>query len=152
MHVETEPASSTDAAIKPTFDTKPVVILCDELPVWQKLNATLFLVSGIAATDPTTVGEPYEDASGGQYLPMFRQPGLVFAASREELRRAFDRARQSDVAMAIFTEDLFSTGHDDANRTAVRAVAQDDLSLVGLAFRTDRKIANKVVKGLALHR
>ena len=83
---------------------------------------------------------------------MFRQPGLVFAASRDELRRAFDRARHNEIAMAIFTDDLFSTGHDDANRAAVRAVFQDELSLVGIAFRAERKIANKVAKGLALHR
>ena len=108
-------------------------------------------MSGIAATDPTTVGSPYEDASGNQYLPMFRQPGLVFAASSDELRRAFDRARQNEVMMAIFTEELFSTGHDDANRAAVRAVSLEDLSLVGIAFRAERKVANKVVKGLKLH-
>ena len=151
MHPETE-SSIPAVAAQPGFETKLVVILRDDLPTWQKLNATLFLVSGIAATDPTTVGEAYEDGSGGQYLPMFRQPGLVFAASWDELRRAFDRARQSEVTMAIFTDDLFSTGHDDANRAAVRAVAQDALSLVGIAFRTERRAANRIVKGLALHR
>lgn len=57
-------------AAAPAFDTKLVVVLRDDLPVWQKLNATLFLVSGIAASDPATVGEPYEDASGTRYLPM----------------------------------------------------------------------------------
>jgi hypothetical protein len=82
---------------------------------------------------------------------MFRQPGLVFAASHDEIRRAFDRARQNEVEMAIFTDELFSTGHDDANRAAVRAVPEDALSLVGIAFRADRKRANKVVKGLKLH-
>jgi hypothetical protein len=107
-----------------------VVILRDDLPTWQKLNATLFLVSGIAATNPDTVGPPYEDGSGGTYLPMFRQPGLVFSATREEVRRAFDRARQHGIEMAIFTDELFTTGHDDANRAAVRAVAQEALSLV----------------------
>ena len=151
MPSETEPSALADAAPQPLFETKLVVILRDDLPTWQKLNATLFLVSGIAATDPTTVGPPYEDGSGNQYLPMFRQPGLVFAASRDELRRAFDRARQNEVAMAIFTDELFSTGHDDANRAAVRAVALDELSLVGIAFRAERKVANKIVKGLKLH-
>jgi len=71
----------------PRFDTRLVVILRDDLATWQKLNATLFLVSGIAASDPTTVGEPYEDASGARYLPVFRQPGLVFAATGEEPQR-----------------------------------------------------------------
>jgi hypothetical protein len=128
-----------------------VVILREDLPTWQKLNATLFLVSGIAATDPETVGPPYEDGSGSTYLPMFRQPGLVFSATGDELRRAFDRARQNEIEMAIFTDELFSTGHDEANRAAVRAVAQEALSLVGIAFRAERKAANRVVKGLRLH-
>jgi hypothetical protein len=82
---------------------------------------------------------------------MFRQPGLVFSATGEELRRAFDRGRQNEITMAIFTDDLFSTGHDEANRAAVRAVTQEDLSLVGIAFRAERKAANRVVKGLRLH-
>jgi hypothetical protein len=68
----------------PVFATKLVVVLRDDLPVWQKLNATLFLVSGIAGTDPSTVGEPYEDASGTRYLPMYwtqsRLPSLPSAS------------------------------------------------------------------------
>lgn len=151
MPSDTEPVAA-DASAQPPFETKLIVILRDDLPTWQELNATLFLVSGIAATDPTTVGPAYEDGSGNQYLPMFRQPGLVFAASRDDLRRAFERARQREITMAIFTDDLFSTGHDDANRAAVRAVSEDALSLVGIAFRAERKKANKVVQGLALHR
>lgn len=145
---------TTDQAAEaeiPRFDTKLVVILRDDLAMWQKLNATLFLVSGIAATDPETVGEPYEDAAEGRYLPMFRQPGLVFAATAEELRRAYTRARQRDVALAVFIDELFATPYDEANRAAMRAVALDDLSLVGIAFRTDRRIADKVTKGLKFH-
>jgi hypothetical protein len=134
------------------FDTKLVVVLRVDLPVWQKVNTAVFLVSGIAATEPDTVGEPYEDASGGRYLPMFRQPALVFEATQDELRRAFDRAAQREVELAIFIEELFTTPHDEANRAAVRAVAREDLSLVGIAFRADQKVADKVVKGLRLHR
>lgn len=134
------------------FDTKLVVVLRDDLAVWQKINAAVFLVSGIAATDPSTVGEPYEDASGGRYLPMFRQPALVFEATSAELRRTYERAMQREVPLALFTDDLFSTPHDDANRAAVRAVAGKDLSLVGIAFRAEQKVADKVVKGLKLHR
>lgn len=135
----------------PVIDTKLVVILRDDLPVWQKLNATLFLVSGIAGTDPTTVGEPYEDASGTRYLPMFRQPGLVYAATGEELRRAYERAISRGVEFAVFTDELFITGNDGANRAAVKAVKREDLSLVGIAFRAERKVADKVVKGLKFH-
>ena len=134
------------------FDTKLVVVLRDDLPIWQKVNAAVFLVSGIAATDPGTVGEPYEDASGGRYLPMFRQPALVFEATRDELRRAFDRGIQRGVDFAVFTHELFATPHDEANRAAVRAVAMEDLSLVGIAFWDEQKVADKVVKGLRLHR
>jgi hypothetical protein len=134
------------------FDTKLVVILRNDLPVWQKINAAIFLVSGIAGTDPATIGEPYEDASGGQYLPMFRQPALVFESTRSDLRRAFDRAVERGVEMAVFTDELFATPHDAANRAAVKAVERENLSLVGIACRAERKLADKVVKGLKLHR
>lgn len=105
------------------FETKIAVVVRGDLPTWQKLNMTAFLVSGIAATIAGLVGEPYADASGNTYLPMFRQPVLVFAASAEQLREVYRRAQTRAVPLAIFTEELFSTGHDEANRAAVRAAA-----------------------------
>ena len=117
------------------FDTKIAVVLLDDLEVWQKTNVTAFLVSGIAGTVPGVVGEPYRDASGHEYLPMFVQPVLVYAADSDALRRAYERAMSRGVTPAVYTRDLFETNHDDANRTAVAVVAADDLDLVGIAFR-----------------
>jgi hypothetical protein len=112
---------------------------------------TAFLVSGIAGTVPGVVGEPYRDASGNEYLPMFVQPVLVYEADRAELRRAYERALSRGVKPAIYTHDLFATGHDEANRAAVAAVAAEDLDLVGIAFRADRKTVDKIVDRLHFH-
>jgi hypothetical protein len=133
------------------FDTKLVVVLRDDLAVWQKANVTAFLVSGIAGSDPATVGEPYVDASGREYLPMFRQPVLVYAADAAGMRRAYERALAREVRLAIYTHELFATGHDGANRAAVAAVPSDELDLVGIAFRAERKVADKVLDRLRPH-
>jgi hypothetical protein len=134
------------------FDTKLVVVLREDLLVWQKANVTAFLVSGIAATDPATVGEPYEDASGNRYLPMFRQPVRVLATDAAGLRRAYERAMERGVErLAIFTRELFTTPHDEANRAAVRAVPADTLDLVGLAVHAEQKIVAKVTDKLRPH-
>jgi len=133
------------------FDTKIAVVIRDDLPVWQKLNMTAFLVSGVAARQPDTIGETYVDGSENIYLPMFRQPVMVFAGSAEAIRGAYDRAMDLGVKLSIFTEDLFRTGNDLDNRAAVRAVRRDGLRLAGMAFHADRKLANKVLKGLSLH-
>jgi hypothetical protein len=134
------------------FDTKIAIVLRDDLAVWQKANATAFLVSGIAGNDPQTVGAPYVDGSGNSYLPMFRQPVLVFVGDAAAVRRAYERAMQREVAqLAIFTNDLFSTPHDDANRAAVAAVPADELDLVGIALRADKKTVDKVVDRLKRH-
>ena len=133
------------------FDTKIAVVLRDDLAAWQKANVTAFLVSGIAGTVPGIVGEPYRDASGNEYLPMFVQPVLVYQADAPALRRAYERALARDVSMAIYTADLFETGHDDANRAAVAGVSSDELDLVGIAFRAERKAVDKVVDGLRFH-
>ena len=133
------------------IDTKIAVLLRDDLASWQKLNMTAFLVSGIAATVAEATGRPYEDASGRPYLPMFGQPVMVFAADAAALRQAYERAVSRGLALAIFTAELFATGHDEANRAAVRAVASEALDLVGLALRAGKKDVDKVVKGLKLH-
>jgi hypothetical protein len=133
------------------FETKIAVILRDDLAVWQKANVTAFLVSGVAGTDPEVVGEPYRDASGNEYLPMFVQPVLVYEADAAAIRRAYERAMDRGVTPAIYTAELFETGYDEANRAAVAAVAAEDLDLVGIAFRAERKTVDKVVDRLRFH-
>lgn len=133
------------------FDTRIAVVLRDDLLTWQKLNVTAFTVSGIAATVTGVVGEEYEDGSGNTYLPIFGQPVLVFSGSGDQMRTVYDRMRSRDLRFAIFTEALFQTGNDSDNRGAVRACASEDLAIVGLAVRAEKKIMDKVLRGLALH-
>ena len=133
------------------FDTKIAVVLRDDLAGWQKTNVTAFLVSGIAATVPGVVGEPYRDASENEYLPMFVQPVLVYEADTDGLRRAYERAMSRGVTPAIYTHELFTTNHDEANRAAVAGVPAEELDLVGIAFRAERKIVDKVVDRLRFH-
>ena len=133
------------------FDTKIAVVLRDDLAVWQKTNVTAFLVSGIAGTVAGIVGPPYRDASGNEYLPMFVQPVLVYEADSAALRRAYGRAMERGVTPAVYTQELFATNHDEANRAAVAAVPAEELDLVGIAFRAERKVVDKVVDRLSLH-
>ncbi len=113
------------------FETKVAVVLLEELAVWQKANAAAFLVTGIAGSRPELVGEAYVDGSGDRYLPMLRQPVLIYAS--------------------IFTRELFSTANDAANRAAVAAVPAGELDLVAIALRADRKIVDKVLDKLRPH-
>jgi hypothetical protein len=134
------------------FTTKIAVVLLDDLPVWQKTNATAFLVSGFAADDTSLVGEPYIDGSGNRYLPMFRQPVMVYAADPAGVRRAYERAMARELEqLAIFTRDLFSTNHDEANRAAVAAVPAEELDVVAIALRGDRKTVDKILDKLRPH-
>jgi hypothetical protein len=133
------------------FDTKIAFVLDDDLAGWQKANVTAFLASGIAATVPDIVGRPYADGSGQEYLPMFRQPVMVYAADAEGIRRAYRRALERDVTLAIYTRELFSTGHDAANRAAVAAVPADDLDLVGIAMHADGKVVDRVLDKIRPH-
>jgi hypothetical protein len=133
------------------FTTKIAVLLRDDLAAWQRLNATAFLVSGVGHADPEVIGEPYADADGTAYLPMFRQPVLVFVGAKEVLTAAHRRAVDRGLAVAVFTSDLFATGHDAANRAAVRAVGRAALDLVGLAVYGPRGGVDKAVKGARMH-
>jgi len=133
------------------FDTKIAVLVRDDLETWQRLNVTAFLASGIAA-NPELLGDPYEDADGTRYLPLFRQPVLVFASGKETLTAAHERAVRRGLPTAVYTNDMFATGHDEANRAVVRAVPGAQLDLVGLAVHGPRNAVDKVLKGATLHR
>lgn len=133
------------------FDTKIAVVIRTDLEVWQKLNVASFLAGGLAAAFPECVGEPYEDGSGTTYPALIGQPILIYGADRPALSRALERALARNVTPAIYTEEMFETTHDAANRAVVKAVARADLDLVGLAMRAERKVIDKIVDGLKFH-
>lgn len=133
------------------FDTKIAVLLREDLQVWQRLNVCAFLMSGVAAGNPETVGEPYADADATAYLPMFRQPVVVLEGGKDMLALAHGRALDRGLSTAIYTADLFLTGNDRDNRAAVRAVARADLDLVGIAVFGKKNAVDKVMKGAVMH-
>lgn len=149
MSEQTEPAH---AAPPIRFDTKIAVLLREDLQPWQALNVCAFLMSGVAAGNPETIGEPYEDADGNRYLSMFRQPVVVLEGNKEMLRAAHGRALDREIPMALYTENLFLTGNDRDNRAAVRAVPRESLDLVGIAVHGRKNVVDKVMKGAAMHR
>ncbi len=133
------------------FDTKIAIAVRADLAIWQKLNVTAFLASGVASGVEGLAGKPYEDGSGHRYLEMFRQPVLVYTGPGELLARVRERALGRGLPAAIYTEDMFATGHDDDNRAVVRAVEAERLNLAGIAVHGPRNVVDKVCKGLTLH-
>jgi len=133
-----------------TYDTKIGIVVRNDLATWQKMNVACFLCGGLAGAFPEIVGEPYVDASDRTYLSLVRQPVLIFGADGDQLLRAMERAQERGVAVAIYTEDLFHTYNDIDNRGAVGSVPTAELNLVGLGLHADRRVADKILKGLKL--
>ena len=133
------------------FDTKIAIAVRDDLAGWQRLNVTAFLASAVAGGCPEVIGERYRDGSGHVYLPMFRQPVLVYHAGAAALAGAHGRALARELDTAVYIEQMFATGHDEANRAAVLAVPAAELPLVGLAVYGPKNAVDKIFKGFTLH-
>src|SRR5205085_5918592 len=143
--------SRNDVGVRMQFDTKIAIVIRTDLEAWQKLNVASFLAGGIAAKFPECIGDAYGDGSGTQYLSLIGQPILIYGADRGALSRALERVLSRNVVPAVYTEEMFATTHDAANREVVRAVALADLNLVGIAMRAERKVIDKIVDGLKFH-
>jgi hypothetical protein len=139
---------STDGPVR--FDTRIAVLLSSGLAPWQELNVTAFLASGLAA-DPELLGETYRDADDVEYLPLLGQPVMIFTAEPEVLATARAKAVERGMRLAIYTREMFSTGHDAANREAVRAVGSADLDLVGVGLHGPRNAVDRLTKAARLH-
>ena len=133
------------------FDTKIAVILRDDLAVWQKLNVTAFLMSGIVAQTKEIIGEPYRDGAGNVYNPLSIQPIVVMATDQEALRKIHQRSLERDVTTSLYIEEMFATGHDVANRQVFSEFSPDNAQVVGIALRADKKIVDKITKGAKMH-
>ncbi|MBN8873230.1 MAG: DUF2000 family protein [Rhodospirillales bacterium] len=133
------------------FDTKVAVLVQEDLAVWQKLNVTAFLASGIAGAAPEAMGEPYVDAAGRSYARLLGQPILVFAADAGQLLQAWRSGIARGLTQAVYVRAMFSTGHDAANRAAFLAEPTDAPDLVGVALRGPKKDVDRATKGARLH-
>ncbi|PDQ20369.1 hypothetical protein CN311_14490 [Mesorhizobium sanjuanii] len=133
------------------FDTKFAIVLRDDLPVWQKLNVTAFLTSGIVAQYPEIIGEPYRDRAGNLYNPLSIQPVIVLSADQPTLAAIHRRALERAVTTSLYVEEMFSTGHDVANRAVFAEFTPDDAKVVGIALRADKKLVDKITKGARMH-
>lgn len=132
------------------FDTKIKIALRGDLEMWQKLNVTAFLMSGIAGTQ-NIIGQPYADGDGVRYLPMSQQPIMIHAASSDQMKQMLQKVLTKDVAVAIYTEELFKTYNDDDNRAMVANYKTEDLNLVGIAIRGNKNQVDRLFKGFELH-
>ncbi|MBM3597305.1 MAG: DUF2000 family protein [Alphaproteobacteria bacterium] len=133
------------------FETKIAFVIRQDLGQWEKIDVAAFPASGIAGAGTELVGEPYADADGARYLRLCVQPMLVYAADGAQLARALDRALARGVEPAIYTDEMFATTHDAANRAALKSVRRADFKLAGIALRAARKTVDKIVDGLKFH-
>ncbi|WP_165220845.1 DUF2000 family protein [Affinirhizobium pseudoryzae] len=133
------------------FDTKIAIVVREDLAAWQKLNVTAFLTSGVIAQAPEIIGEAYRDVEGRVYNPMSVQPMVVLAADLATLRAIQRRAFERGVMTSAYIEEMFTTGHDAANRAVFAQFALDEAKLVGLALRAERKVVDKITKGASMH-
>jgi hypothetical protein len=134
-----------------TFDTKIALVVREDLAMWQKLNVTAFLTSGLVGAVPGLLGEPYEDASGNTYNALVVQPMIIMSADAQTLRAIYRRAMERSARLSLYIEDMFSTAHDAANRAAVKRYEPDAMQVVGLALREDKKAVDKITKGARMH-
>ena len=133
------------------FDTKIAIVVREDLATWQKLNVTAFLTSGIVGANQGLLGEAYEDASGNTYNPLMIQPMIVLSADTATIAAIYRRAMERGAKLSLYIHDMFSTGHDAANRATVKQYAPDAMNVVGLALREDKKIVDKITKGAKMH-
>lgn len=133
-----------------SFDTKIKIVLREDLEMWQKLNVTAFLMSGIAGTQ-NIIGEKYVDNDNVQYLPMSQQPIMIHSSTLEPMNNLLEKALSKDVVISIYTEELFSTYNDEDNRAVISKYKTEELNLVGIVIRGKKNHVDKLFKGFDLH-
>ena len=135
-----------------TYDTKIAIVIKDSLLVWQKLNVASFLASSVAIQFPETHGQSFVNASHSEYLPFIKQPILIYKAETDDqMKRAFNRAKERELAIGIYTEPLFATKGEDENLAEIAKSTDEEQNLVGIVVYGDGKKVSKALDGLKFH-
>jgi len=76
---------------------------------------------------------------------------IVLSADAETIKTIYRRAMERRARLSLYIEEMFSTGHDAANRAAVKERDPESLNVVGLALREEKKLVDKITKGARMH-
>lgn len=132
-----------------TYENKIAMIVLHDLPTWQKLNVAAFLASSVAIQFPETHGAKFVNASGSQYLPFIKHPILIYGANTHaEIKRAFQRAKERELQIGIYTESLFATKNESENHIEIAKFTDEEQTLVGIVMYGENKKVNKALDGL----
>ena len=101
--------------------------------------------------NPGIVGKTYQDRGGKRHLAMSVQPVIVLAGTANVLTNIRNRVNDWTVDKGAYIEEMFSTGHDDANRAVFAQHDATEAKTVGIALRADKKIVDKITKGAKMH-
>ena len=135
-----------------TYDEKIAIVIIDALPVWQKLNVAAFLASSVAVKFPETHGRPFISASNSQYLPFIKHPVLIYKAEdSSQIKKAFARAKERELHIGVYTQELFATKNEEENLKEIAARKDDELDLVGIVIYGENKKVDKALKDLKYH-
>ena len=131
---------------------KIAIVILNDLASWQKLNVTSFLASSVAIAFPVTHGARLTDAQGNAYLPFIKHPVLVYKAETPaHIKRAFVRAKDRELNIGIYVQELFATKNESENLEVISRYSADELNLVGIIVYGDSKKVDKALDGLKLH-
>lgn len=134
------------------YDHKIAIVLSADLLEWQKLNVTAFLASSIAIQFPQTHGRPFITASQSTFLPFLKHPILVYhAGGPDEVRKAFERARERGVQLGIYPRPLFTTKNEEENMAEMARLPDQEHELVGSVLCGENKQVDKALKGVKFH-
>lgn len=134
------------------YDNKIAIVIINDLESWQKLNVASFLASSVAIKFPDTHGKPFINASDSEYLPFIKHPILIYKADTDaEIKRAFNRAKERELNIGIYTASLFATKSEEENLIEIAKYKDNEQNLVGIVVYGDAKKVNKALDGLKFH-
>ena len=134
------------------YDHKIAIVIKNDLMDWQKLNVTAFLASSVAIKFPETHGKVFINASGAEYLPFIKHPILIFKADTDEqLKRAFNRAKDRQLHIGIYTKPLFATKNEAENLVEISRFSDEEQELSGIIVYGENRKVDKALDGLKFH-
>ncbi|MBP2831081.1 DUF2000 domain-containing protein [Aquimarina sp. U1-2] len=135
-----------------TFQNKIAIVIKNDLLDWQKLNVASFLASSVAIKFPETHGKSFINASNSEFLPFIKQPITIYKADDQpQIQRAFNRARQRELNIGVYTNRFFGTKNEDENHIEIGKTSDENQELVGIIIYGENMKVNKALNGLKYH-
>lgn len=137
----------------PYDDQKITVVVADDLDIGVAMNVVGHLDVAVGRRGGDIMGRnAYVDSEGNIHRGISRYPVIILKASKADIKKVVEEARDKSVIMVDYPSEMFTTRTDDDLNAAIENSKHEKMEYWGVALCGNSEIVTELTKDFKLYK